>query len=441
MVSEEHNDTIGVIGLGHVGLTTALGLAEMGWSVVGTDSDAEKVALVQKGSPPFYEPDLEQLLRKHLGNGRFKPIPDVEQALEQASTLFVCVGTPQKSNGDADVTAIEGVAQAIARHLNGYKLVVEKSTGPVMTAHWIRRTIERYRNGDGELDVACNPEFLRQGTAVHDVLYPERVVFGLETERARDILTRLYAPLNCPIMLTDLNTAEIIKHAANAFLSTKISFINMVADLCEATNADVTQVAQALGLDQRIGPGFLNAGIGFGGYCLPKDLRAFMRIGEVSGVDFSLLREVERINLSRVEHFLGKLLENLWVLQKKTLGILGLSFKPGTDDIREAPSLEIIGRLLQEGAVLQIYDPQAMSEVQRIYPSEAGRISYVSSAYEAARGADALLLLTEWPEFKDLDMAEIRRTMRLPMLLDGRNLFDPSELRRLGFTYYGMGRP
>ena len=291
-----------------------------------------------------------------------------------------------------------------------------------------------------DFDVASNPEFLREGKALEDFFHPDRIVCGVESERAREILTNLYSPLQRPIVVTDISTAELIKHAANAFLSMKISFINMVSDLCEKVGADVTAVTRGIGLDSRIGPQFLDAGIGYGGYCFPKDLRAFIYLAEEHGVDFSLLQEVERINQRRVDIFIRKVRQALWTLRGKTLGILGLAFKAGTDDIREAVSLKIIQALLDEGSILRLYDPQAMPNTQRVFPASTEQLTYCSSAYEAARGAQALLLLTEWEEFRQLDLLRVRDLMEVPVLVDGRNLFDPDAVRKAGFEYVSMGR-
>lgn len=452
---------ISVLGLGHVGLPTALGLAELGWEVTGADDDQAKVALLQEGRAPFYEPGIAELLSKHLASGRFRPTGDVGAAIRSAEVLFLCVGTPQRASGKADLTQIETLTRSIARNLNGYKLIIEKSTVPVVTARWIKRTIHRYARvvpaseaagekpdasapegakGDVHFDVASNPEFLQEGKALQSFFQPDRLVCGVESERARALLEEIYRPLPCPLLMTDLNTAELIKHAANAFLATKISFINMVANLCEAVQADVTQVARGIGLDPRIGPEFLRAGVGYGGYCLPKDLRAFLHLAEEHRVDFSLLKEVERINQQRVPHLLKKVREALWVLQQKKIGLLGLAFKPGTDDIREAPSIEIIEGLLQEGAQLQLWDPQAMPNMQRRFPEEKGRLHYCSSAYEAARGAQALLLVTEWDEFRHLDLPRLRSLMEVAVLVDGRNLYDPEVVQKAGFEYVSVGR-
>jgi UDPglucose 6-dehydrogenase len=450
-----------VLGLGHVGLPTAVGFSSLGWDVIGADEDASKVDLIKAGKAPFFEPGLDDLLRRSLASGRFQATSEVTQAIRAATVVFICVGTPQREDGAADLSQIEAISRTIGRNLNGYKLVVEKSTVPAITALWIQRTIERYSSlkasearGDGngggapagpeaveaDFDVASNPEFLQEGQAIENFFQPCRIVIGADSERARTILRDLYSGLQCPMVVADVTTAELLKHAANAFLSTKISFINMVTDICDAVGADVTRVAEGLGLDPRISPSFLQAGIGFGGYCFPKDLRALAHLAEQQGVDCSLLRAVERINTRRVEVFLDKLRNSVWVISGKTLGVLGLAFKPNTDDIREAPSLRIIEALLKEGAELRLHDPWAMPAAKALYPPEAGRITYCESPYEVARGAEALLLLTEWDEYKHLDLGRLRDLMQVPALIDGRNFFAPEEARQAGFSYAGMGR-
>jgi len=329
-------------------------------------------------------------------------------------------------------------------------LIVEKSTVPAITGQWIKRTIERYAksksNGNGdarhevEFDVASNPEFLQEGKAVEDFFRPDRIVCGVDSEIARELLAAIYSSIDCPLLFTDLNTAELIKHAANAFLATKISFINMVADLCEGVNADVKKVAEGIGLDARIGKSFLSAGLGFGGYCLPKDLRAFIRLAEDNNVDASLLWDVERVNQNRVERFVKKLRQAIWMLDHKVIAVLGLAFKPKTDDIREAPSLRVIEALRQRGAILRLFDPKAMENTKAVLPEEEGRVTYCADAYEAANGAHAVLILTEWDEFRALDLVKMRDVMELPVLLDGRNILDPEQVREAGLEYLCLGR-
>jgi UDPglucose 6-dehydrogenase len=454
---------IAVIGVGHVGLPTALGIAELGRTVIGADQDAEKIRQLKGGESPFYEPGLQTLLSKHLASGRFVVTSDVASAINEASILFICVGTPQCEDGQADLSQIEVIARLIAQYLNGYKLIVEKSTVPAVTALWIKRTITRFamaqrrsggewqkqltvstenesQPGVPEFDVASNPEFLQEGKAVENFFHPDRIVLGVDSARAREMLTALYRPLKRPVLVTDLTTAELIKHAANAFLSLKISYINMVADVCEAVGADVSMVSLGLGLDPRIGPDFLSAGIGFGGYCFPKDLRAFIHLAEKHAVSASLLQEAERINQERVDKFLDKLRKALWIVKDKTVGIWGVSFKPNTDDIREAPSLRIVEALLKEGALLRLYDPQALQHLRQAFPERANHIFYCSSPYEACEGAHAVLLLTEWDEFRALDLQRVASSMELPILLDGRNTLDPGEASRAGLEYISIGR-
>jgi UDPglucose 6-dehydrogenase len=439
---------IAVIGMGHVGLPTALGLASLGWQVLGVDCSPELVSRLQAGEATFYEPGLADLLQQHLGKN-FLPVQDLEKAIREATILFLCVGTPQKTTGEADLSQLEAAARTIAQNLNSYKLIVEKSTVPAITAQWIQRTIRRYANNENgrkhldriEFDVASNPEFLQEGVALDNISRPERIVCGVDSDRAREILEEIYRPLSAPLLMTGLSTAEIIKHAANSFLSMKISFINMVADLCDAIGADVTKVAEGIGMDPRIGPAFLQAGIGFGGYCFPKDLRAFIYLAEEHGVDFSLLKQVEAINERRSELFVKKVRNALWVLHDKTVAALGLSFKPGTDDTRESPSVRIVDRLLSEGAALRLHDPKAMPLLQKVFPPQEGRLTYCDSPYSAAQNAHALLILTDWPEYKLLDWNQLRATMQLPLILDGRNLLDPATVRSAGFEYISIGRP
>lgn len=441
---------IGIIGMGHVGLTTALGLAELDWTVTGADHDEFRMSQLAAGECPFYEPGLQELLTTHLDSQRFIPDPDVERVIRSSSVLFVCVGTPQKENGAADLSQVDGLARSIARNLNGYKLVVEKSTVPVKTAEKIRRTLLQYQEGEHEFDVASNPEFLREGTALQDFLRPDRVVIGVDSDRARALLLELYERLDTTILVTDLSTAEIIKHAANAFLATKISFINMIADLCDATGADVTNVSEGIGLDPRIGREFLKAGIGFGGYCLPKDLQALTHIGEAHGVEFSLLKEVDAINHKRIDAFLGKARCAIPRIEEQVLAVWGLAYKGDTDDVREAPSLHIVRWLLEEGAHLRLYDPKATSNFQEAFaqdlPKAAAtgtgeRLKYCSSMYDAADGANALLILTDWREFLEADLIRIKRSMATPIIVDGRNLLNPDVVRNSGFRYYSVGRP
>lgn len=459
VVLTEHIDIrVAVIGLGHVGLPTALGLAELGWPVAGADDDSDKAQLIAQGNAPFYEPGLEELLRRQLATGRFTVARDTAAAVRQSTIVMVCVGTPQREDGSANLSYIERAGRMIAENRNGYKLIVEKSTTPVQTAKRLRHIIKECdavaaglsaASGPPDFDVAVNPEFLREGSALCDFFNPDRIVIGADSRRASDLLTALYRPLfermgesgEKRLVVTGISTAEIIKHAANAFLATKVSFINMVADLCEAMGADITDVAQGLGLDHRIAPEFLQAGIGFGGYCLPKDIRAFERVARENGVDFGILREVERANRWRIDKFIEKVREALGNIEGKKIAVWGLSFKPGTDDIRDAPSLAVVERLIEEGALLRLHDPHAMGAFQQRFPARTPAVAYAASPEDAAADADTIVLLTEWPEYGEVDLAGLRWRMASAVIIDGRNMLAPAAVRKTGFRYYSIGRP
>ena len=444
---------IAVLGLGHVGLPTALGFAQIGWDVIGTDSDLGKLDLISDGVTPFYEPGLDEMLKTYLKEGKFRVEKNQIKAIQDAECIFVCVGTPQNDDGSADLSQLEAVAITIAENISSYKLIVEKSTTPVTTAASLKRSIQRHMNTAGlkkpidEFDVAVNPEFLKEGTAISDFVNPDRVVVGVDNERAANILKEIYFPLfestsvfEEKFMVTDVNTAEIIKHASNAFLATKISFINMLADLCEAAEANVADVAKGIGMDPRIGPSFLNAGIGFGGYCLPKDIRAFTWIANQHGVNFNLLKEVDNINISRISSFVDKIKKTLWVLKGKKIAVWGLSFKPDTDDTRESPAIEVVKKLLGLNADLKVYDPSVANIFEEdIITNDLSSIEHFSSAIGAATDADALVILTEWKEFKEIDLSELKRKMSAPIIFDGRNIFDSKLINRLGFEYYSVG--
>ncbi len=431
---------IGVIGTGYVGLVTAAGLAELGHQVQGVDKDTDKIEKVSRGIVPIYEPGLDGLLKSNMEKGRLGFSSDLSGTIREADVVFVCVGTPPQEDGSADMCQIEEVSRQIAENLNRYKLVVEKSTVPVKTSFWIKRTMSLYRKSDVEFDIASNPEFLREGSAVSDFLNPDRIIIGVETERARDILLGIYEKFKDRIVVTNIDTAELIKHASNSFLAVKISYINLISNICDKTEANVEQVAAGMGLDPRIGSRFLKAGVGYGGSCFPKDIRALVKIGEDLGVDMSLLKEADRINADRVRIFLDKVKKALWILKDKNIAVLGLAFKPETDDIREAPSIRVIQELLREGARLRLYDPQAMGNMKQLYPEEPGRLIYSSSPYQAAEGTNALLVLTEWAELAALDLKKLKVTMANPIIVDGRNVFEPEAARRLGFEYYSIGR-
>ena len=431
---------IGVIGTGYVGLVSAAGLAELGHTVIGTDIDREKIEKASQGIPYIYEPGLEELLKTNLENGNLSFSHELEETIRACDVLFVCVNTPQKEDGSADMCYIEEVSRKIAENLDEYKLVVEKSTVPVKTSLWIKRTITLYKKRDFPFDVASNPEFLREGSAVADFLNPDRIIIGVETDKARDLLSEIYAKHKDLILITNIDTAELIKHASNSFLAMKISFINLMANLCEKTEADVEQVAEGMGLDPRIGPRFLSAGLGYGGSCFPKDVRALIKIGEDLGVDLSLLKEVDRVNIERIRFFVEKVKKALWILKEKNIAVLGLSFKPQTDDIRNAPSINLINVLLEEGAFLRLYDPKAMSNMKTVFSEAHPNIAYASTPYDAVQGANALLVVTEWEQFRKLDLKRIKQAMANPIIIDGRNIFNPEVIKSFGFEYYSVGR-
>lgn len=426
-----------VIGAGHVGLVTGACFADLGNRVVCVDQNRKRVAVLKKGKTPFYEPGLETLVRHNQKQKRISFTVSVPEGVRSCEVIFIAVGTPPLDSGEADLTAVEQVVRQIARSAGGYRLIVEKSTVPVETGRRIQETLAISRRRKAQFDVASNPEFLREGTAVKDFLHPDRVVLGVESPRARKLLEELYRPLRAPVVVTDIASAELIKHASNAFLSTKISFINAISVVCDRVGADVERVAQGMGMDPRIGPSFLKAGAGYGGFCFAKDLEAFIRIAERNGYDFKLLKATKEINESQKRILFEKVQRLLWNLKGKRVGMLGLSFKPDTDDMRFAPSLDVIEALVQAGARVRAYDPQAMEEAKRILGNKVG---YAKDPYDLARGSDCLVLMTEWNDFKELDFARVKRLMKHPILVDGRNLYDPGQMRRLGFRYAAMGR-
>jgi len=449
---------IAVVGSGYVGLVAAMCFAEMGHEVICVDNDERKVEALRGGDTLIHENHLPELLDRYR-NTKVRFTTDLAEATRESAAIFIAVGTPQSDTGDADLSYVESVASEIARSVNGYKVIVEKSTVPVYTNEWIRRVIERSGVSRDAFDVVSNPEFLREGTAVQDFLHPDRIVVGADSPRAAEVLSAIYAPLtsgeyyqgkkkiaggcssDAPplLLLTSTKSAEIIKHASNAFLALKISFINVVGNLCEAADADVEQVARGIGLDSRIGPKFLRPGIGYGGSCFPKDVAAFRSVAEQMGVDFGLLSEVEKINVAQKKRFLSKVRSALWTLRGKRLAVLGLAFKGETDDIRESPAVDMVEMLLAEGCMIVAYDPAAMKRTQEKI-SASPQMKYAASAEEAARDADALLILTDWTEFGELDLKKLHAAMRYPIVIDGRNLYDPQEMMENGFTYLSVGR-
>ncbi len=440
---------ISVIGCGYVGLVTGTCLAEAGHEVICTDNDPERIASLKAGVVPIYEPYLDAMLAANQRAQRLSFTSDAGETVRAGEAIFICVGTPPLENGEADLSAIDDVARMIATEARESKLVVEKSTVPAQTGQQLKRVLEVYRrNGTVQFRVASNPEFLREGTAVEDFLHPDRIVFGVEDEVSERQLREIYRPIlerkfrcsvhmnACPatqpptLVVTTINSAELIKHASNSFLAMKISFANMIADLCEKVGADIKEVTRAMGMDQRIGPRFLDAGLGFGGFCLPKDVQAFIRLAERSGVDFNMLKEAERVNKEKIRRA-------LWGVKDKQGGVLGLAFKANTDDIRFAPSLDVLRKLLAEGAEVRAYDQEAMDRTSAVFP----QVRCCREPYEVAQDADALLILTEWEEFRQLDWKRVHGLMARPLVIDGRNLLNPAAMLESGFEYYCFGRP
>src|SRR5713101_159680 len=443
---------ISVIGAGYVGLTTATCLAEIGHTVRCADNDETKLNLLRCGQMPFFEPHLEELVLKNCQAGRLR-FETTESSVVNAEAIFICVGTPPLENGEADLSAVANVARTIGQLATGDCLVIEKSTVPVQTGHQLKRQLQFYANKGLRCDLASNPEFLREGSAIEDFFHPERIVVGVEREEVASQIEEIYRPVldqsfRCPVhadckgdrkpawVVTDTNSAELIKHASNSFLAMKISFINMVSDLCEVVGADVTKVAEGMGLDPRIGSAFLKPGIGFGGFCFPKDVQAFIRIAEKSGCDFSLLREVEKINNQRIVHFVDKIRKELWSVRGKRIAIWGLAFKPNTDDVRFAPSIPVVKMLLEEGAIISAYDPEATAKAKELLPA----ITYCKDPYEAAQSADAILIVTEWDEFRAIDWHRLAGVVERPLIIDGRNVFNIPDVTGHGFQYISIGR-
>jgi len=428
---------LAVIGCGVVGLVTGASFAKMGHQVIGVDKDATKVRKLQKAHLDFFEPGLREMVQENVSQGRLRFTTSIGEAVEGTEVIFITVGTPPNRDGSADLSSVREVATEVAASLEGYAVVVEKSTVPVGTGQWLKDIIQGQARSGVEFDVASVPEFLREGSAIEDFLQPTRVVIGVESPRAEKILRQLFEPLEAPILVADIKSAELIKHAANCFLAMKISYVNALSIICEQVGADVTQVAQGIGWDPRIGPEFLAAGVGYGGSCFPKDVEAFVKIAEEVGYDFQLLKEVARINREQRLRLVNKLNSALGSLKGRTIGVLGLSFKPNTDDMREAPSVDIVEWLLKEGASVRVYDPVALARAKTIFGEG---VQYSADAYDAAKGADAVVLLTEWDAFKNLDMAQLKACMKGRVVVDGRNIYDPSQMRALGFQYYGVGR-
>lgn len=437
------NHDLCVVGAGYVGLVTGACLAEIGHRVVCVDSDPRKLKALKAGKVPIHEPGLEEVFRRVVKAGRLSFAASVEEGLKfkgrRAEAVFIAVGTPPRPDGSADLSAVEAVAETVAKHMTGYTVIVDKSTVPVETGDWVSKTIQRFNKREIPYDVVSNPEFLSEGSAVRDFMKPDRVVLGVTSKRAETLMREIYAPLKATVLVTDLKSAELIKHASNSFLATKISYINAVANLCEKVGADVGLVAQGMGLDRRIGPLFLNAGIGFGGFCFPKDLEAFYWISKQKGYDFKMLQAVKEVNEHQKGWIARKIEEKLWNLEGKTVAMLGLAFKPNTDDMRFAPSIDVVRQLKEHGVRIRAFDPVAV-ERARVLPEFKG-VHFAKDEYDALKGADALAVVTEWPAFRGLDLRRAKKLMRTAVILDGRNLFDPAKARALGFDYCGVGRP
>lgn len=425
-----------IIGTGYVGLVTGTCLAELGHNVICVDNDTSKIALLKKNKTPIYEPGLEDLIKKNVKSRKLSFTTQLKEGVKKSEVIFIAVGTPPRHDGSADLSFVENVALEIARNMSSYKLIVDKSTVPVETGNWVEVTIKRNLKKDIPFDVASNPEFLREGSAIHDTFHPDRIVIGVSTKRAETLLREIYEKIQAPVVITDIKSAEIIKHASNSFLATKISFINAVANICERAGADVLKVAEGMGMDKRIGASFLNAGIGFGGFCFPKDLEAFLWISSKLGCEFNLLKEVKTINENQKELLIKKIEDSVWIIKDKTIAVWGLAFKPDTDDMRFAPSIDIISMLIERGAKVKAYDPVAMPKAKKIIKN----ITFSKNQYDAVKGADCLVILTEWNEFKTADLARIKKLLKHPIVIDGRNIYSGINMKKIGFTYKGVGR-
>lgn len=429
---------ITIIGVGHVGLPTAAAFAQAGHNVLAVDSNKEKIRQLSNNIIPLYEPDLEVLVKNNIKAKKLGFSCSIKEGVEFGQVIFICVPTPTLQNGKTDLTYIEAVSREIAKYLKSYKVIVDRSTVPVNTGNEVKRLIKKYSNQGVDFDVASNPEFLREGQAVNDCLNPERVVIGTENTKAEKLLKEVYSPFKTNVITTDIKSAELIKHAANSFLAMKISYVNALSAICDRVGADIDKVALGIGMDKRIGPHFLQAGIGYGGSCFPKDIRAFNSIAKELGYDFQILKEVEKINLDSKERFINKVEKELWVLNGKVIACLGLAFKKDTDDIRESVAISIVRELLEKNAIIRAYDPKANENAKSELNNK--NITFFKSALEACKGADCLLILTDWEEFKKLDYKKIKSVMQHPTVIDGRNHLDHIALKKLGFTYIGMGR-
>ncbi len=429
---------LAIIGSGYVGLVTGACFADVGHNVICVDNDMQKIKQLQSGEVPIYEPGLEEIIHRNVSAHRLRFTASIQEGVDSSQIVFIAVPTPQQPDCDVDLSFIEKVAREIAGVLTDYRVIVDKSTVPVKTGEKVAESIKRYNRHGADFDVVSNPEFLREGCAVADLMKPDRIVIGAQSERAIDLMKKIYEPFMAPILVTDINSAELIKHCANSFLALKISYINAVSTICEASGANVEKVADGIGMDHRIGRDFLNAGIGYGGSCFPKDIAAFITISERLGVPFNLLKEVQRINNAQKVRFLKAIRETLWVLREKRIAVWGLTFKPDTDDLRSSVAIELVETLLREGAHVVAYDPKGMQKARAI--KAIADTEFASSALEAVSDAEALVIATEWNEFANVDLAAVKEKMRTPIVFDGRNLLDPGTMDRLGFQYHSIGR-
>src|ERR1700737_4741760 len=429
---------LSIIGSGYVGLVTGACFADVGHNVICVDNDARKIDALQAGKIPIYEPGLEEVIHRNVSAHRLRFSGSIQEAVDNSQIVFIAVPTPQQASGDVDLSFIEKVARELAGVLTSYRVIVDKSTVPVKTGEKVAESIKRYNRHGAKFDVVSNPEFLREGCAVGDLMHPDRIVIGAQSERAVDLMKKVYEPFMAPILVTDINSAELIKHAANSFLALKISYINAISAIGDASGADVEKVADGIGMDRRIGRQFLNAGIGYGGSCFPKDVAAFIQISEQLGVPFTLLKEVQRIDASQKERFLKLIRDTLWVLREKKIAVWGLTFKPDTDDVRSSVAIELVDAMLREGAHVAVYDPKGMEKAREL--KAIADAKFAASALEAVDGAEALIIATEWPEFANVDLAAVKKRMTTPIVFDGRNLLNPETMGELGFHYHSIGR-
>jgi UDPglucose 6-dehydrogenase len=429
---------ISIIGSGYVGLVTGACFADVGHNVICVDNDEGKIKTLQAGRIPIYEPGLEEIVHRNVSAHRLHFSSSIREGVDKSEIIFIAVPTPPQPNGDVDLSFIEKVSREIADVLTDYRVIVDKSTVPVKTGERVAETIKRYNHHGAKFDVVSNPEFLREGCAIHDLMHPDRVVIGAQSQHAVDLMKKVYEPFMAPVLVTGINSAELIKHAANSFLALKISYVNAISAICDASGADVEKVADGIGMDRRIGRQFLNAGIGYGGSCFPKDVAAFIHISEQLGVPFTLLKEVQRINAGQKERFLKLIRDTLWVLREKKIAVWGLTFKPDTDDVRSSIAIELVDAMLREGAHVSVYDPKGMEKAREL--KAIADAKFTASAVEAVEGAEALVIATEWNEFANVDLAAVKKRMTTPIVFDGRNLLNPETMGELGFHYYSIGR-